>query len=111
MAMKAGATNRVPRGTKSLMKAFFDAADEIPEGQRDGVVKAAMSGIRDELKAVREKAKAAKVKTRLAAAKAPRKAAPAKMAVKKGAGAKPGGRKALAKTMSSSATPEEAAKA
>jgi hypothetical protein len=108
--MKAGATNRVPRGTKNLMKAFFDAADEIPEGQRDSVVRAAMSGIRDELKADREKAKAAKVKTRLAAAKAPKKAAPAKMAVKKGGGAKPGGRKALAKT-SSSATPEEAAKA
>jgi hypothetical protein len=109
MAMKAGATNRAPRGTKNLIKAFFDAADGIPEGQRDGVVKAAMSGIRDELKAVREKAKAAKAKTRVSAAKAPKKSALAKMAAKMGDAAKPAGRKVRAKSAQPSIMPEETA--
>jgi hypothetical protein len=109
MALKVGATNRVPRGTKMLINAFFAAADEIPEGQRDGVVKAAISGIRDGLKAMREKAKVAKAKTRLPAAKAPKKVAPAKMAPKKGGAAKPTGRKARAKTTPSSTIPEKTA--
>jgi hypothetical protein len=55
---------RVPRGTKIVAKAFFAAADEIPEPQRAEVLKAALALIRDELKAAREKAAIAKAKAR-----------------------------------------------
>src|ERR1700753_769114 len=109
MAMKVGASSRVPRGTRSLIKAFFDAADDIPEGQRDGVVKAAMAVIRDELKAAREKAKAGKAKIRLSAAKALKKGAPAYIAAKKGGAAKPAGRKAPVKSTLALTVPEETA--
>jgi hypothetical protein len=109
MALKVGVTNRLPRGTKMLINAFFAAADEIPEGQRDSVVKAAMSGIRDGLKAMREKAKVAKAKTPLSAAKASKKVSPAKIAAKKEGAAKPTGKKASAKRTPSSAMPEETA--
>jgi hypothetical protein len=70
MAMKAASTARAPRGTKTLTQAFFSAADEIPEAQRDGVIKAAIAAIRDQLKDSRDKAKAAKAKARDRAAKA-----------------------------------------
>jgi hypothetical protein len=59
---KAATSSRAPRGTRVLTQAFFAAADEIPEGQRDAVVKAALASIRDTLKEAREKAKAAKAK-------------------------------------------------
>ncbi len=61
---KATSVSRAPRGTKILAKAFFTAADEIPEPQRAEVIKAALVVIRDELKANRERAAAAKAKAR-----------------------------------------------
>ncbi len=63
---KATTSTRAPRGTKVLTQAFFSAADAIPEPQRATVIKAALSTIRDELKAAREKAAAAKVKAKSA---------------------------------------------
>jgi hypothetical protein len=69
MAKPSSAT-RAPRGTKILAKAFFAAADEIPEPQRAEVVKAALALIRDELKAAREKVAAAKAKAKEKAGKA-----------------------------------------
>jgi hypothetical protein len=57
---KAAASSRAPRGTRVLTQAFFSAADEIPESQRDAVVKAALASIRDTLKEAREKTKTAK---------------------------------------------------
>jgi len=61
---KAAASSRAPRGTRVLTQAFFSAADEIPEGQRDAVIKAAFAAIRDTLKEAREKAKTAKAKAK-----------------------------------------------
>src|SRR3954468_11322174 len=61
---KAAASSRAPRGTRTLTQAFFSAAEEIPDGQRDGVVKAAFAAIRDTLKEAREKAKTAKTKAK-----------------------------------------------
>ena len=63
---KPSSAARAPRGTKILAKAFFAAADEIPEPQRAEVVKAALALIRDELKAEREKVAAAKAKAKKA---------------------------------------------
>ena len=63
MANTSSAT-RVPRGTKIVAKAFFAAADEIPEPQRADVVKAALVLIRGELKAAREKVAVAKAKAK-----------------------------------------------
>jgi hypothetical protein len=37
---KTSSATRAPRGTKILAKAFFAAADEIPEPQRTEVIKA-----------------------------------------------------------------------
>ena len=62
MAIKATSGARAPRGTKTLMQAFFSAADGIPEATRADVVKSALAAIRDQLKDVREKAKVAKAK-------------------------------------------------
>ncbi len=59
--MVLGAT-RALRGTKTLTRAFFDAAESIPVDRRPAVVKAALVSIRDELKATRDKAKLAKAK-------------------------------------------------
>jgi hypothetical protein len=59
MALQA---TRALRGTKTLTRAFFDAADTIPLDKRPAVVKAALASIRDELKIAREKAKSAKSK-------------------------------------------------
>src|ERR1700712_126339 len=67
---KTSTTTRVPRGAKILTKAFFAAADEIPEPQRAEVVKAALALIRDELKAAREKVAVAKSKAKEKAGKA-----------------------------------------
>jgi len=69
MAKTSNAT-RAPRGTKILAKAFFAAADEIPEPQRTEVVKAALAVIRDELKTAREKVTVAKAKAKGKAGKA-----------------------------------------
>jgi hypothetical protein len=59
MALKV---TRALRGTKTLTRAFFDAADTIPLDRRPAVVKAALAAIRDELKVAREKAKLTKNK-------------------------------------------------
>ncbi len=53
---------RALRGTRTLTRAFFDAAESIPVDRRPAVVKAALVSIRDELKAIRDKAKLAKAK-------------------------------------------------
>ena len=70
MVAKAIAATRAPRGTKILTQAFFGAADEIAEPQRNTVVKAALAAIRDQLKANRQKAKVVKAKTKAPASKA-----------------------------------------
>src|SRR3978361_2571498 len=67
---KTSSPTRVPRGVKALTKAFFAAADEIPEPQRAEAVKAALALIRDELKAARRKEAAAKAKAKEKAGKA-----------------------------------------
>ena len=64
MALKTAAATRAPRGTKSLTQAFFAAANDVPEAQRDAVVKSALAAIRDELKEARDKAKIAKAKAK-----------------------------------------------
>jgi hypothetical protein len=74
MAVKATTSTRAPRGAKTLAQAFFTAADSIPDAQRAGVVKAALSVIRGQLKDVKDKAKAAKIKVKEKAAKASAKA-------------------------------------
>src|SRR3954469_1402256 len=101
MAMKAAASNRAPRGTKTLIQAFFSAAGEITEASRDAVVKAAFAGIRDELQAAREKAKAAREKARATKASSGHKAEAKKTARKTAKGAAsagPAARKAARKT-------------
>jgi hypothetical protein len=75
-------TTRAPRGTKTVARAFFTAADEIAEAYRPKVIKAALAFIRDELKVRREKATIAK-------ARAPAKKAAAAKPVAKVAKAKP----------------------
>jgi hypothetical protein len=82
MAKQAGAT-RAPRGTKILIKAFFDAADQVPEPQRAEVVKAALGGIREQIAAMRAKQKAAKLKARGTTAKTAKKAASEKKVARK----------------------------
>jgi hypothetical protein len=69
--MAQSATTRAPRGTKTLTKAFFEAALEIPENVRGNVVKASLALIRETLKGNREKATATKAKAK--PAKAPKK--------------------------------------
>lgn len=66
MALQA---TRALRGTKTLTRAFFDAADTIPLDRRPAVVKAALASIRDELKMAREKAKSTKNKVTATATK------------------------------------------
>jgi hypothetical protein len=61
---KAATAPRAPRGTRTLTQAFFSAAEEVPEGQRDAIIKAAVAAIRDSLKQAREKAKAARDKAK-----------------------------------------------
>jgi hypothetical protein len=62
MTLAKEAITRAPRGTKILAQAFLTAADEIPEPQRKGVVKAALALIRDKLKEARDKTKANRLK-------------------------------------------------
>jgi hypothetical protein len=62
MTLAKEANTRAPRGTKILAQAFLAAAGEIPELQRDSVVKAALALIRDKLKETRAKAKIDKQK-------------------------------------------------
>jgi len=60
---------RLPRGTKPVIQAFFEALEVIPEGQRAEVAKAAHAGIRDALKAQREKARQEKAREKAAGAR------------------------------------------
>src|SRR5690242_3859067 len=60
---------RLPRGTKPVIQAFFDALDAIPEASRAAVAKAAQAGIRDALKAEREQAKQERARERSAGAR------------------------------------------
>lgn len=110
MAKQAGAS-RAPRGTKILIRAFFDAADQIPEPQRAEVVKAAFSGIREQMAAMREKQKAAKLKARGTTAKTSKEAAPAKKVARRPS-AKPAAWKAnsgaIPEASSASAAAEDA---
>ena len=76
---------RALRGTKTLTRAFYDAADSIPLDRRPAVVKAALAAIRDDLKVASEKAKLAKAKL---AAPIVKKAAAKKVTAKKPAAAK-----------------------
>jgi hypothetical protein len=62
-------TGRALRGTKTLTRAFFDAAETISADRRPAVVKAALAAIKEDLKAEREKVKLAKLKSK----EAPRK--------------------------------------
>jgi|HubBroStandDraft_3_1064219.scaffolds.fasta_scaffold1362740_1 hypothetical protein len=76
--MAQAATARAPRGTKILTKAFFDAAEEIPETVRADVVKASLALIRETLKVNREKASTARAKAKPAKVVKAVKAAPKK---------------------------------
>ena len=78
MAKAAASSARAPRGTRVLTQAFFSAAEEIPEGQRDAVIKAAFASIRDALKEAREKAKATKAKAKAGGPARGRTAEPAR---------------------------------
>ena len=60
---------RLPRGTKPVIQAFFDALDTIPDASRAEVAKAAQAGIRDALKAEREQAKEERARERAAGAR------------------------------------------
>lgn len=80
MAISTGSA-RVPRGTKIVAKAFFAAAAEIPEAQRNEVIRAAFAMIRNQIKISREKVAVAKVK---ANGKAAMETAPKKIGRPKG---------------------------
>jgi hypothetical protein len=71
MAKTETAATRAPRGTKVLAKAFFTAAENIPEAQRDAVFKAALSLIREEWKTAKAKTRTARAVQKTKAVKAP----------------------------------------
>jgi phage tail tape-measure protein len=56
MAIKADKA-RAPRGAKNVAQAFFAALDAVPDSQRAAIATAALTAIRDEVKARRLKAK------------------------------------------------------
>ena len=60
MAKQAPASTRLPRGTKPVAQAFLHALDTVPEQSRAAVSKAALSMIRNEIKASREKQRASR---------------------------------------------------
>ena len=67
MAIKADKA-RAPRGAKNVTQAFFAALDAVPDSQRAAIAAAALTAIRDEVKARRQKAKEAAARAK---AKAP----------------------------------------
>ena len=79
--------NRLPRGTKVVTRAFFDAADGFPEATRPAVIKAALAAIREEIKTLREKTITAKAKANATPSKVAPKSA-AKPSAGKGAKSK-----------------------
>lgn len=79
MATKDDTRARAPRGTRNVTQAFFAALDGLSDGQQAAVATAALTAIRDALKARRLKAReaAARVKAKTPAktkAATPRKA-------------------------------------
>jgi hypothetical protein len=87
VAIKEDVRARAPRGTKNVTQAFFEALDGIPVSQQKAVATAALSSIRDDLKAQRLKTREAAAKAK---AKAPaKKKAAATRVVKAGKAAKP----------------------
>ena len=62
-------TARLPRGTKPVIHAFFEALESIPERQRAEVAKAAHAGIRDVLKTQQEKARQDKAREKASSAR------------------------------------------
>lgn len=60
----ATAPKRAPRGTRQIVRAFHEAVDAIPEASRNEAAKAALTKIRDDLKAAREKARVNKTEVR-----------------------------------------------
>ena len=82
MAIKEVSRPRVPRGTKSVTQAFFEALDGIPDSQQAAVISAALAGIRDEVKArhLKRRENAAKANAKAVAKKAAAKKAAAKKA-------------------------------
>jgi hypothetical protein len=68
MALQA---TRALRGTKTLTRAFFEAADTIPLDRRPAVVQAALASMRNDLKMAREKAKSARAKLTATGTKKP----------------------------------------
>ena len=106
MAIKEDVRARAPRGTKTLTQAFFEALDGIPAGQQKAVAAAALTGIRDELKAQRVKAKETASKAK---AKTPTKAKAAAAGKTKSAAA--ASRKATAKKTAAKKLPAKKAAA
>lgn len=66
MAKAETQLSRLPRGTKPVAKAFFDALDNVSEAQQATVARAAMTLIRDELKLRQAKARSATAEMRAA---------------------------------------------
>jgi hypothetical protein len=89
-----------------LTQAFFGAADAIPEAQRAAVVKAALTAIRNELKADREKAAAAKAKAKSMSLAKKAVAKPGKKAAKMAASIKAGTAKRIGRPVGSKNKPK-----
>jgi hypothetical protein len=71
MAKQAPVSTRLPRGTKPVGQAFLNALDTVPEQSRAAVSKAALSMIRDEIRASREKQRASRSGSAASAKPAP----------------------------------------
>ncbi len=100
-------SSSLPRGTRIVTRAFFEAANGFPEPARPSIIKAALTSIRDELKTAREKVAVAKAK-----AKAPPKENAAKSAAKPAPRKAPAAaaKKAAPKTPAPAETKKEASK-
>ena len=101
MATKDDTRARAPRGTRNVTQAFFAALDGLSEGQQTAVAKAALTAIRDALKARH-------LKAREAAARAKTKAktkAPARRKVKAVAATKPVAAKRVAAKRAAASKP------
>jgi hypothetical protein len=68
-------SSRLPRGTKPVAKAFFDALDSVSEAQQATVARAALALIREELKTRQAKVKSATSGRRAASKRSSTKAA------------------------------------
>jgi hypothetical protein len=77
-----------------LTTAFFAAAKDVPDAQRDGVVKAALAAIGDQLKDDRLKVKTAKAKAKMKSGKVAPPPTPKKRPAATAKGRKATGRRA-----------------